>query len=263
MADYRSAYFGLTGKYPTDVQEDEAEDYSQRLASSPYQRLGALAGWVSGANIAAGAPGPRFGSLHIVKPSGGLAEQSTPTISAAVRGLGREYIQYMRNLIRQGSATPTRYSVGKDYPTGQYFREARMGGPPAESVVQGAGAAPSGMTSKQVLQHELTHGKYENLPARVRAFAEKEMEEIAPAHGPAVARANRRTPAEGVGANLRGYAGQLTPSEAFAMTGEGSSPYSQLSPLAQPYQEAGEHIHRVVRGYLRSLMRQTPEVIGP
>lgn len=64
MADYRSAYFGLTGKYPTDVQEDEAEDYSQRLASSPYQRLGALAGWISGANIAAGAPGPRFGLLR-------------------------------------------------------------------------------------------------------------------------------------------------------------------------------------------------------
>ena len=63
MADLRSAYFGLTGKYPTDVQEDEAEQYAQRLSASPYQRLGALAGWLSGANIAAGAPGPRYGSL--------------------------------------------------------------------------------------------------------------------------------------------------------------------------------------------------------
>ena len=71
MADFRSAYFGLTGQYPTDVQEDEAEQYAQRLASSPYQRLSALAGWLSGANIAAGAPGPRFGSLRVYRGSGG------------------------------------------------------------------------------------------------------------------------------------------------------------------------------------------------
>lgn len=64
MADFRSAYFGLTGKYPTDVQEDTAENYAQELSTSPYRRLGALAGWLSGANIAAGAPGFRFGSLR-------------------------------------------------------------------------------------------------------------------------------------------------------------------------------------------------------
>src|SRR3990167_514234 len=166
-------------RYATPEEELEQAGSVMAPEKSGFQRLADFFVGSTPAERLGGFGTLGLGALKIVKPSGTLAEAAGPTINKAVRGLGREYIQYMRNKIRQGSARPTKYQIGPNFPTGRYLREAQpLRGSALENIVQSSAPNNPVMRPEQVLQHELTHGKYYNLPKRLRAFADKEMGEL-------------------------------------------------------------------------------------
>jgi len=200
-------------------------------------------------------PGAGIGSAVLENPYAKVGASLLPKegVSQAVRGIGREMMQYLRNLTRHGEP-PLRLGFSGSLPGAAHVRE-RVAGLNPIKIGEELGVSPT-----RTLEHELGHIVYRDLPYSIRDEADTLMDPV---------RRNIKAYTKPIKEGLdfparmsrvteqRGYLPGtfMDPSEFYAIASE--TPTTLAGQLLTPQAKMQtDKVRRIVRGMIKAKTRQ-------
>lgn len=226
--DYRSAYYRLLDKYPTDVDEANAEELGAKMTGSTQDRLATLAGWISGGAVTGGIPTPRYGSMQIAQVVPDVVDPTV--ISRALRAMGREALNYMRKTGQKVDVIPAREAKEAAFIAGNQRHLVKLG----KNVDE---AAPF---------HEMTGHLFEAMLPRLTKQRLQEAQKAIPSRFTKMAM-------KGV------YKESEVPGEAFAYAREPKIAQGAVTHLSDAERAAANTASRDTRKSLKEIMRRAFE----